>query len=116
MAEKKPKGKDEKGKKGKATGEDEPLSLRSHPRASISIRRWKARAALGGFALSALASTSAGAPLDTTLGRALLAGVVANLAGWFLAVALWRHVLRAEMKAAIDKRAAMTRTSRAPGQ
>ncbi len=108
------KGKADKGKK-KDGGEDAPLTLRTHPRAAPSIRRWKARAALTGFALSGFASYSAGTPLDITLWRALLAGIVGNLAGWFLLVALWRHVLRAEMKAAIDQRAAMMRGSRTAG-
>jgi hypothetical protein len=114
VSEKKPAKKKGKGKD--AAAEDAPLTLGSHPRAAPSIRRWKARAGLAAFALSALASQSAGTPMADTLLRAVGAGIVGNVAGWFLAVAVWRQLVRAEMKLAIDRRAAMVRTGRAPAR
>ena len=76
------------------------VSLSAHPRASTAIRRAKAYGGLGGFALMTLVGLSHGSPLEATLLRALLGGVIANLVVWAIAVAVVKRVLIAEATAA----------------
>ncbi len=70
--------------------------LSAHPRAQRQIREAKAWAGLAGFVLVALLSVQAGQPLFDAGVRALLAGLACYVAGWALAVTVWRHLARAE--------------------
>jgi hypothetical protein len=76
------------------------VALSEHPRAAPAIRRAKAWGGLLGFLLTALVGVRHGAPLESTLGRALAAGIVANLVVWAVAVAIVKRILIAEATAA----------------
>jgi hypothetical protein len=92
------------------------VSLSDHPRAAPAIRRAKARGGLLGFALTALVGLSHGAPLEATLGRALVGGILANLIVWGVAVTVYKRVLVAEATAAAAaarRRAAAAETAAA---
>lgn len=75
-------------------------SLSAHPSAAAAIRRAKAWGGLGGFALMTLVGMSGGAPLDKTLERALVGGIVAYVITWAVAVSVYKRVLIAQATAA----------------
>jgi len=92
-----------KGKKGdEATEASKAISVAAHPRASASVRRTRARVALAAFAIVLYLSLQAGVPGEEAVLRALVAGVVGNLAGRACAIAVWRALIMAEVKAATD--------------
>lgn len=81
-------------------------SVANHPRAGAQVARAKAWGGLAGFALVALLSWRAGAPVADALLRALAAGVVGYVATWAAAVLVWRHLVVAELRAVRRHRAA----------
>jgi hypothetical protein len=109
--------KDEKqGKKPKAKGNGDAAvmpSVANHPRAGTQVSRAKAWGGLAGFALVALLSWRAGAPLADTLLRALAGGVLAYVVAWACAVVVWRHLVIAELRAVRSHRAAAAAARRA---
>ena len=80
--------------------------LSAHPRARRQIREAKAWAGLVGFVLVALLSLQAGVSLFDAGVRALLAGCTCYVLGWALAVTVWRHVARAEVRVVQQRLAA----------
>ena len=82
------------------------ITLKGHPRAAGSIRRAKARGGLAGFAIAALGSWAHGGAIVTVLVHGLEGGIAGYVVCWFAAVTIWRHVVRAELKAALEKRVA----------
>lgn len=73
---------------------DEHVRLSTHPEAVASVKRARARCGLIGFGLVFVLCVMAGVPaFDATL-RALIAGVVAHLGGWYVAIFVWRQVIR----------------------
>lgn len=88
-------------------------SVANHPRAGAQIARTRAWGGLGGFALVAFLSWRAGAPLADALVRALAAGVAVYVAAWACAVAVWRHLVVAELRAVRSHRAAQAARRRA---
>jgi hypothetical protein len=104
MADKtdKKKGKKDK-KKGKGDAAKGGASVSAHPRASAAVRRAKGFGGLGGFALAALLSHKAGLAPSGVLTRALIAGVAGYVLAWGCAVTVWRHLMLAEMHAAVDR-------------
>jgi hypothetical protein len=87
-------------------GTDTPMiSLAEHPRASVSIRRAKAWGGLLAFAVAGYASYESGMSVAASGFRALAAGIVSYLLVWGLAIAVWRAVVRAEARAAIERAA-----------
>jgi hypothetical protein len=96
MSEKKAK----KAKKAAPAGDG--ISVANHPRARASIRRTRARVALIAFGLVLYLSLKSGVPGQEATLRALVAGLVANLAAWACALAVWKALVLAEIKAAHD--------------
>lgn len=85
--------------KGGTTDETvKAVSVGAHPRARASIRRIRARTALAAFALVLFLSLSSNVPGQEAAVRALVAGIVGNLAGWFCALAVWRQLVVAELR------------------
>jgi hypothetical protein len=78
------------------------ISVAAHPRARASIRRARARTALAAFAIVLFLSLNSGVPEQEAALRALIAGLVGNLAGWACALAVWRSLIVAEIKVAGD--------------
>jgi hypothetical protein len=97
--EKKPK-KPKKGKGGAAS--DEHVRLSTHPGAVASVKRTRARCGLIGFALVLLLCLKVGVPAWDATVRALIAGIVAQLAGWFVAISVWRQVIRSQVAQAAE--------------
>jgi uncharacterized membrane protein YccC len=83
---------------------DEPakpaVSISAHPRARRSIRRTRARTGLIAFGLVLLLCLNAGVPGQDAALRALVAGLVGNVAGWACALAVWRQLILAELRLA----------------
>lgn len=94
--------------KKKKTEADAPeaaktVSVAAHPRARVSIRRIRARTALAAFGIVLFLSLNAGVPGQEAALRALVAGLVGNLAGWACALAVWRSLVMAELELAREK-------------
>ena len=107
--------KEKKAKKGKdGAGAGPPaITLAGTPRAAGSVRRIKSRAGLAGFALAAYVAWRSGLPPTEVALRALAGGIVTYLAGWWAAVAAWRHILRARTRVEVE--AARRRAAEAAG-
>lgn len=90
--------KDKKGKGADATGGP---SVAAHPRASYQVRRAKGWGGIAGFAIAAYLSYKAGVPTFDLGMRALVAGMVGYMLAWACAVTVWRHLVLAEIRAAL---------------
>lgn len=102
--EKKSAKKADKGKRGKkASASDDYSSIATHPRARASVRRIKAWFGLGAFAVTAVLSLEASVPMLQTGERALIAGVTGYLIAWWFSILVWRQLMIAEQKAAIEE-------------
>jgi hypothetical protein len=80
--------------------EDMRIRLNAHPRATRQIELARAWGGIGAFVLVGLLALSSGVSTASAGLRALLAGVVAYMVCWFLAVIVWRHLAVAEEAAA----------------
>ena len=92
------KAKKTKGKAAAATGRTLAISIPAHPRAQRSIRKIRARTAIGVFLLVLILSHRSGVPNQEAVMRALLAGLIGNLVGWGCALAVWRQLVMAEVR------------------
>jgi hypothetical protein len=100
----KKKEKKKKGKKGDAAATGTAVSVSAHPRARASIRRTRARTALVAFGIVLFLSLDGGVSGQEAAMRALLAGLVGNLAGWACALAVWRQIVVQEVRLVEDNR------------
>ena len=89
------------------------ISVAAHPRARASIRRTRAWTALLAFGLVLALSLSSSVPAQDVALRALVAGVVGNLAGWACALAVWRQLVLAELRVVEEARAERRRAAAA---
>jgi uncharacterized membrane protein YccC len=80
------------------------VSVAAHPRARASVRRTRAWTAIAAFGLVLFLSMRAGVPGQEAAVRALVAGLVGNLIGWFCALAVWRQLVLAELRVADEAR------------
>ena len=96
------KGKDKKKGKGAGDGSGVP-SVAAHPRASYQVRRAKGWGGLIGFGAAAYLSYKAGVPMSDLGLRALVAGIVGYMLAWACAVTVWRQLVLAELRAAIER-------------
>ncbi len=99
------KGKDKtKGDKKKAgkKGASDGVSVAGHPRAAAAVKRAKGFGGIGGFALAAYLSHKAGVPADQVGIRALAFGILGYLLAWACSVTIWRHLVLAELRAAVE--------------
>ena len=105
MAKKEKKeGNAKKGKKGgKGSGEPDYSSIATHPRARDSVRKTKAWVGLLAFVVTALLSFRASVPAFQVFERALIAGVAGYLLSWWATMVVWRHLMLAEQKAAVEE-------------
>jgi hypothetical protein len=101
-ADKDDKKKDKKNKKGKAAASAGP-SVAAHPRASHQVRRAKGWGGVAGFGIAAYLSHKAGVPLVDLGLRAIIAGMVGYLLAWACAVTVWRQLVLAELRAAMER-------------
>jgi hypothetical protein len=89
----------------------EGVSVAKHPRASASVTRWKGLGGLGGFLLAGAASKLNGAVAFEMGWRALVGGVAGYLVAWAVSVTVWRHLLRAHVRAAVIRAAERRRAA-----
>jgi hypothetical protein len=87
------------------------VSVSAHPRARASIRRIRGWTAIGAFAIVLLLTLNAGVPGQEAALRALVAGLVGNLAGWACALAVWRQLVLAELRVAEERRRERRKTA-----
>lgn len=88
-------------------------SVANHPRAGAQVARAKAWGGLAGFLLVGALSLRAGVPTADALLRAVAGGIVAYVGAWACAVAVWRHLVVAELRAVRALRAKRAQVSRA---
>jgi hypothetical protein len=95
---------DKKDKKAKKAGGDAVAgpSVANHPRASYQVRRAKGWGGIAGFAIAGYLSYKAGVPTFDVGLRALVAGMVGYMLAWMCAVTVWRQLVQAELRAAIE--------------
>jgi hypothetical protein len=94
--------KDDGAPKKKKPDADGP-SVAAHPRARYHVRRAKGWGGLAGFALAAYFSYKAGVPTADLGLRALVAGIVGYMLAWACAVTVWRQLVLAELRAALER-------------
>jgi hypothetical protein len=99
--------------KGKPDASSTLPSVANHPRAGGQVARMKAWAGLGGFGLVAILSERAGVPAADLLLRAIVGGIAAYVIAWAVGVAVWRHLVIAELRAVRMHRLAKARASAA---
>lgn len=93
-----------KGKKGKGKGSAaDGLSVATHPRAGVQIRRAKGWGGLAGFVIGGYLSYKAGIALPMVLLRAVAFGIASYMVFWFCALTIWRQMLLAELRAMSDR-------------
>jgi hypothetical protein len=90
-----------KSKKGDTTASAAP-SVAGHPRARAQVRRAKGWGGLVGFGIAAYVSLNAGVPAADAGLRALAAGLAGYMLAWVCAVTVWRHLVMAELRAAVE--------------
>ena len=78
------------------------LSVAGHPRAVAQVRRAKGLGGLIFFVLTAYWSHQASVPADQIALRALAGGIAGYMLAWACVVSIWRHLVVAELKAAIE--------------
>ncbi len=103
--DKKDDGKKDKGKKkgkGKADASSGP-SVAAHPRASYQVRRAKGWGGMAGFGIAAYLSHKAGVPTVDLGMRAIIAGMVGYMLAWACAVTVWRQLVLAELRGAVER-------------
>ena len=81
-------------------------SVATHPRASYQVRRAKGWGGIAGFAIAGYLSYRAGVPTFDVGLRAIAAGIAGYMLAWACAVAVWRHLVLAELRAAAERLAA----------
>jgi hypothetical protein len=79
------------------------VSLREHPRSAYAIRRAKSIGGIVGFLIVLAGGLAAGSPFPSACARALAGGIGAYLVTWAAALAVWRHVLRAQARRAVER-------------
>lgn len=83
-----------------AGNEVHAIRLCDHPRAKRQIELARGWGGIASFLLVGFLSTQAGIPAWNAGVRALVAGAIAYVACWGLAVMVWRHLALAEAAAA----------------
>jgi hypothetical protein len=73
---------------------DQHVRLSTHPVAVASVKRTRARCGMYGFLAVLGLCLLTGVPAFDATFRALIAGVVCHLAGWYLSIFVWRHIIR----------------------
>jgi hypothetical protein len=97
------KSKDKKAKKGKkGKGSADGISVAGHPRAAAQVRRAKGFGGVIFFFITAYFSHKAQIPADQVALRALIGGIGGYLLAWMCSVTVWRHLVLAELRAAIE--------------
>jgi hypothetical protein len=73
---------------------DQHVRLSTHPVAVASVKRTRARCGLFGFAIVFGLCLLGGVPAFDATFRALIAGIVCHLSGWYISIFVWRQIIR----------------------
>ncbi len=92
-----------KKKKGKDESGAVAPSVANHPRARYQVRRAKGWGGIAGFVVAGYLSYKAGVPTFDVGVRALVAGIVGYMLAWMCAVTVWRHLVLAELRTALER-------------
>lgn len=95
--------KDKKKKKGDDSGAAGGPSVFNHPRARYQVRRAKGWGGIAGFLVAGYLSYKAGVPTFDVGLRALVFGIVGYMLAWMCAVTVWRQLVLAELRAAVER-------------
>ena len=87
-------------KKAKAAADG--ISVAGHPRAAAQVRRAKGFGGVSFFLITAYLSYKAQVPPDQVALRALIGGIGGYLLAWMCSVTVWRQLVLAELKAAVE--------------
>jgi hypothetical protein len=104
---------DKKAKKGK--GGADGISVAAHPRAAAQVRRAKGFGGVTFFLITAYLSYKAQVPPDQLAIRALIGGIGGYMLAWMCSVTVWRHLVLAELRAAIESGRAKVEPATASG-
>jgi uncharacterized membrane protein YccC len=74
------------------------IRLSRHPKARRHIAMAKGWGGLGAFVLVLYLSAKAGVPTADAVLRGMLGGLIGYLAGWLIAVTVWRQLALAELE------------------
>jgi hypothetical protein len=96
---------DKKASKDKKADASAGPSVAAHPRASYQVRRAKGWGGVAGFGIAAYLSYKAGVPTVDLGLRAIIAGMVGYMLAWACAVTIWRQLVLAELRAAVERTA-----------
>jgi hypothetical protein len=99
-----------KAKKGAAPASD-GISIAGHPRAAAQVKRAKGMGGIGFFAIAAYLSYKAGVPIDQVALRAIAVGLAGYMLVWACSVTVWRHLVLAELRAAVESGRATFQTA-----
>ena len=91
---------DKNARKGK--GAADGISVAAHPRAAAQVRRAKGFGGVAFFLITAYFSYKAQVPPDQLAMRALIGGIGGYLLAWMCSVTVWRQLVLAELRAAIE--------------
>jgi len=83
-----------KAKKGEVEVVDTHVRLSTHPAAIAAVKRTRARCGLFGFVVVLGLCLMGDVPAFDATYRALIAGIVCHLAGWYVAIVVWRQIIR----------------------
>jgi hypothetical protein len=89
-----------KAKNGQASSDG--ISVAGHPRAAAQVRRAKGFGGVAFFLITAYFSFKAQVPPDQVALRALIGGIGGYLLAWMCSVTVWRQLVLAELRAAIE--------------
>jgi hypothetical protein len=103
--------KDKKRKNGQDDASGAPVasarpSVANHPRARYQVRRAKGWGGIAGFVIAGYLSYKAGVPTFDVVLRALVFGIVGYMLSWMCAVTVWRQLVLAELRAAVEHKQA----------
>jgi Na+/melibiose symporter-like transporter len=93
-----------KKKKGAEPASSDIVTVAAHPRAKASIRRTRARVGLAVFGIVLFLSLNGSVPGQEAFMRAIVAGIVGNLAAWACALAVWRQIVVQEVRSVEEAR------------
>jgi hypothetical protein len=95
--------KKDKKKKGERDASGAAPSVFNHPRARYQVRRAKGWGGIAGFLIAGYLSYKAGVPTFDVVLRALVFGIVGYMIAWMCAVTVWRQLVLAELRAAVER-------------
>jgi hypothetical protein len=81
---------------------DQHVRLSTHPAAVAAVKRTRARCGMFGFFIVLGLCLLAGVPAFDATFRALIAGIVCHLTGWYLSIVVWRHIIRHQAAVAAE--------------